>query len=207
MKGTNMNKKRNERRTTRVAAVITIAVLMTVSLLGTALAKYITEGGFGDSARVAYWGIGIENTLELFSDKYDETVEARADEEGNVVAPGTNGSTVIAVVEGAGGMPEVAFELSIDALVEFEGWSEETTPINFKVNGTQVEKEEDALRKAIIAVVEGYSEGDELPEITIDWEWPFFESDEADILDTALGNAETVSKVSISATITAEQVD
>lgn len=203
MKGKTMNKNRNEKRTTRVAAVITIVVLMTVSLLGTALAKYITEGNFGDSARVAYWGIGIDNELELFAAEYDGTVKSLNGE--NVVAPGTSGSTTIIIEEGVQGMPEVAFQLSMDDLeVTFDGWDEATIPINFTVNGTEVAKANGALKTAIEEIVGEYAVGDDLPELEIAWEWPFAGNDGN---DTALGNNAFANTVSISATVTVEQID
>ena len=71
------------------------AVLVTTSLLGTTLAKYISDiGEAKDSARVAKWGLkGSNQTIDLFKTAYEETVKGSNNEK--VIAPGTEGSVVL----------------------------------------------------------------------------------------------------------------
>lgn len=88
----------------RIASVLLVAVLLTTCSISGTFAKYVSEASGEDSARVAYWGWGVDSTLTingLFADtyaKYDS-----ADPQGNdaisvdsvvgdVLAPGTEGS-------------------------------------------------------------------------------------------------------------------
>lgn len=206
--------KKQRKSTMKLAGMAAIAVLMTMSLVGTALAKYITEVEASDSARVAYWGIGAEeNTVNLFQTEYIDndgvvnTVKSSSDD--NVVAPGTSGYAMIKLTAGSK-LPEVAFTLSVeDVDVSFgNDGNEADCPLVFSVNGEEVGAEglAETIKEAIGS--KKYLPGEEtleLPQLEISWEWPF-EGTDADERDTELGNRGT-DRISISATIRAVQVD
>lgn len=120
----------------RIAAVLLIVTLLSTCVISGTFAKYVAKADMEDSARVAKWGIKIETSGSLFSDRYfadDEDYFAaggvysvKADnatdnEEGDqLVAPGTTSATD----DGMGftarvyGKPEVAtrFKLELGGL-------------------------------------------------------------------------------------------
>lgn len=83
----------------KTATLLLGAVLITTSLLGSTLAKYVSDlGSANDEARVAKWGISEETqSLDMFKTAYDgaageakNTVESK--DKAKVIAPGTKGS-------------------------------------------------------------------------------------------------------------------
>lgn len=89
----------------RVAAVLLIVTLLSTCVISGTFAKYVAKADMEDSARVAKWGIKIETSGDLFSEKYaaeDEDYIAAGGEysveafngEDKVVAPGTSSYTV-----------------------------------------------------------------------------------------------------------------
>jgi len=223
-KQTKKQMKKQEKQTMKLAGALAITVLMTMSLIGTALAKYITETTLTDTARVAYWGIGEESSVNLFAKAYiDEAVEEDDAQrnvlslsDDNVVAPGTTGYASIELTAGEDTLPEVAFTLLAEVEVDFDGWEEEDCPLIFTVNGNEVESANGALAAAIKEAIgehEKYipEKGGTLtlPKLEISWEWPFESTEDADVVDekdTAFGNLGT-DKIAVSAMITAVQVD
>lgn len=104
----------------RIASALMIAVLLTTCVISGTFAKYTTENGAGDTARVAKWGVVITTESDLFAETYattDTTVEddtitnsVAVDSAGtNLVAPGTNGSIDFSIA----GAPEVAVRLDV----------------------------------------------------------------------------------------------
>ena len=79
----------------RLAAVLMVAVLMTTCAISGTFAKYISTASGEDSARVAYWGFGLDSSIEiddLFLDAYtnvNSTTEADGTKD-DVIAPGTS---------------------------------------------------------------------------------------------------------------------
>ena len=79
----------------RLAAVLMVAVLMTTCAISGTFAKYISTASGEDSARVAYWGFGLDSSIEiddLFLDAYtnvNSTEEADGTKD-DVIAPGTS---------------------------------------------------------------------------------------------------------------------
>ena len=87
----------------RIASVLLVAVLLTTCSISGTFAKYVSKASGEDSARVAYWGWGVDSTLTidgLFAETYamygsadphgndDISVDSV---EGDVLAPGTYG--------------------------------------------------------------------------------------------------------------------
>ncbi|MGM0214889.1 hypothetical protein [Enterococcus sp. AZ109] len=95
---------RKSNKSVKTAVLLFGAVLLTTSLLGGTLAKYVGEIGTAtDTARVARWGITPqEQTLDLFDTAYDQipgkqnTVENITDpsDNQNLFAPGTTKSVI-----------------------------------------------------------------------------------------------------------------
>ncbi len=111
--------KRN--KSVKTAVILFGAVLITTSLLGGTLAKYVSElGSAKDEARVAKWGITKETqTLDMFKTAYDgaagtatNTVESK--DKAKVIAPGTKGSVVLnpAISDQKLNNVEVAFKVN-----------------------------------------------------------------------------------------------
>ena len=112
----------------RIAAVLLIVTLLSTCAISGTFAKYVAKADVEDSARVAKWGIKIETTSNLFSDKYEAQDEdyiaaggeysVISDNGDMVVAPGTSSDQL----ENGGfsailsGKPEVAtrFQLKVD---------------------------------------------------------------------------------------------
>lgn len=116
----------------RIAAVLLIVTLLSTCVISGTFAKYVAKATMDDSARVAKWGIKIETSGSLFSEKYEAddadyiaaggeySVEAFNGED-KVVAPGTtsytydsNGEvTDMGFTARLSGKPEVATRFSL----------------------------------------------------------------------------------------------
>ena len=201
-------KAKRETKTMKLAVMVTVAIMVTMALIGTGFAKYITEGVFADNARVAYWGIGVDESMDLFATSYGSTVLSSADDD--VVAPGTDGDGTIVFTTDTG-LPEVSYELVSDLTVVADGWngtcplvftiSDGTTTVS-DINATDLADEMEDLLGSVT-----YNPGDAPSSITVEWEWPFSVDDVADTADgdnAAAGNAATIT---ISGTVSAEQLD
>ncbi|MBQ3265839.1 MAG: hypothetical protein IJH07_08715 [Ruminococcus sp.] len=88
----------------RIAAVLLIVTLLSTCAISGTFAKYVARADMEDSARVAKWGIKIETSGSLFSEKYEAededyiaaggTYSVEADNgEDKLVAPGTGSYT------------------------------------------------------------------------------------------------------------------
>lgn len=112
----------------RIAAVLLIVTLLSTCAISGTFAKYVAKADVEDSARVAKWGIKIETTSNLFSDKYAATDEGYLAAGGTYSVESDNGDVVVAPgtssdqLENGGfsaklsGKPEVAtrFQLKVD---------------------------------------------------------------------------------------------
>lgn len=101
-------------RTMRVAAVLLLAVLLTVCAICATFAKYTTNATGSDTARVAKWGFNTASISidGLFRPTY--THVAADDSTTNVIAPGTSGnvSFKFELVSGVTA-PEVAYDFAV----------------------------------------------------------------------------------------------
>ena len=96
----------------RVASVLLVAVLLSTCAISGTFAKYVTSASGSDSARVAKWGIVMDNTGKAtFKDTYssktatgDTIVKSGVD----VVAPGTSGSSTYTIT----GTPETDYKIT-----------------------------------------------------------------------------------------------
>ena len=197
-------KKKNNKKMLLIA-LLALLVLMTSIFIGT-LAKYVTSETMSDDAVVAKFGLNVPNTIELFSDKYDNVEADTADKK--IIAPGTSGSHAF-VVEGTS---EVAYRVDAGITVTYsEEWGE-YAPLEFSLDGntwTSLTTFETNLANALESNVmepnQTYENGQ-----TIYWKWPFHTSDENDVKDTELGIAAsegTAPQVTITLELIAMQVD
>lgn len=97
----------------RAASGLLVATLLTTSVISGTFAKYVTSAEGSDSARVAKWGITMNNGTDMFSDTYDAANDATvsSSDQAKVVAPGTHGSTTYSV----SGAPETAYKITFAA--------------------------------------------------------------------------------------------
>ncbi len=127
----------------RAAMLILALVLVSTCAVGGTFAKYQTTGNDSESARVAKWGVEIENNnFDLFNTKYDIAEANTAvgqysvSAEAEVVAPGTTGTLTSLSVSGT---PEVAVSVTYDAELTLANWAVENNayycPIVITVGG------------------------------------------------------------------------
>lgn len=218
----------------RLASFLLVAVLISTSAISGTYAKYVTQAGSSDSARVAKWGVTIEANGSTFATEYatdDESVVATiaksvvSTDTSNLVAPGTTGNMVAVTLAGT---PEVAFEVKYDATVDIgDNWMVDGVfycPLEITVNGTTVKGLEqtsaDAFETAVKTLIDGYTAkygpntdlSDESVVSTPDvsWSWPFSTSADNDVKDTALGNAAAAGNpatIIVSVMTTVTQID
>ena len=101
----------------RVASVLLVAVLLSTSVISGTFAKYTTQAGGTDDARVAKWG--FKPTTISFEDLFKTTAEANKAVSGNtedIIAPGTQGSASFGFTFGGENgitAPEVAYTFTV----------------------------------------------------------------------------------------------
>lgn len=214
----------------RAALLLLVLTLITSCFVGGTFAKYTTSAEGTDKARVAYWGFDQEayTAFDLFDVTYDN-VKAQNNE--NVVAPGTSKSTTFAF--GYTGntaksitAPEVKYNFKVDVTTtgtttEFDNntsfkWTLQkgTDEVNKEVNKYDTFAELASAIKLLSGTASGsmdyeagtlpgnFASADKV--YTIGWEWAF---DGNDIDDTELGNMQDLKNVEIAITITATQID
>ena len=110
----------------RLASVLLVLVLLTTCAISGTFAKYITKAEGTDSARVAYWGFGVDDDLttleitDLFKSAYSTDVQSATKDgkQDDLIAPGTANSKVVKFTytdntnENATA-PEVAYTLDV----------------------------------------------------------------------------------------------
>lgn len=125
----------------RVASFLLVAVLLSTSVISGTFAKYVTEGGAEDVARVAKWGVVITGAGTLYADSYkltsntpggDDTADPAAapnatlsvvssttaatikgsHDKDKVVAPGTKNDTGLTIT--VTGQPEVDGKITMN---------------------------------------------------------------------------------------------
>jgi hypothetical protein len=208
----------------RIAGAISTLVLVTMVVLGSTFAKYITEATATDGARVAKWGIAVDETnfVDLFTTSYTSAqgTTVNSNNGDNVIAPGTTGSLQFEIT----GTPEVAYKLSVDVSSAYTGawggWGV-TPPFNgpleffYSMNGgapvgpyslNQITTEiETALNNSGVILPGNPANTD----FGITWVWPFDGPAPAgrDEMDTEVGNMTTAPGVTFEFDVTVVQVD
>lgn len=187
----------------RIASVLLVAVILTTCAISGTFAKYVTSDNGSDSARVAKFGVTVNNSGELFLKNYaknDDSYElgtntVESSNTWNVVAPGTTNSNAKVVLTGT---PEVAVKVTyeITNLTISGDWTDDTSneyfPVIFKVAGTDyyigmneevnnITKLVDAVKTAVHNYSKTYAPNTNLAEkasdaLDITWRWEFEET-------------------------------
>ena len=109
-------------KTFRIAGILLIAVMLTMSIVSGTFAKYVTSGSVGDSARVAKFGVTIETDGELFANTYIDATGGNTPKGSGtltvqstdkVLAPGTK-SSAEGMSFSVTGTPEVAVKVKVE---------------------------------------------------------------------------------------------
>lgn len=140
----------------RLGLLAMVLTLVTMPMVSSTYAKYVTAATATDTARVAKWGVTISaNTANLFGDAYEDGVDSvkttwsstpsaasitvnAAVQGQKVLAPGTTGSFTFTIT----GTPEVAVDLDVAATITPTGWTvlaaNDYQPVKFTFsNGTK----------------------------------------------------------------------
>ena len=205
----------------RIASVLLIAVLLTTCVISGTFAKYISSATGSDTATVAKWSFQVSdeeiavtgNDAEVAFDLFTTIKDTAGAAEDDVaaskkIAPGTTGSFGLKVQNTS----EVTAKYTI-ALTEVNN---SNIPLQYSVDGTTWKDSIAELSLAALTDKE-LAIGAEAVTHTVYWKWVFdgasadapVHADQTDVTDTALGIAAqgTAPQVSITATITATQVD
>lgn len=201
-----------------IGLVTVFVALLSLTLVSSTFAKYVTTGTGSASARVAKWGfspatISFDN---LFSDSYANVKSSDVNKK--VIAPGTEGTATFTFGhDGTSGAPEVAYTLTVSTEgSEIADDIKNNANIKWKLDDGEYGTWDELL--AAIKALSGETNGTQeyaagtLPNKldgtphTIAWKWAFSANPEGDEADTAMGNA-TELKVTLKITVTATQID
>ena len=206
-----------------IGLVTVFVALLSLTLVSSTFAKYVTTGTGSASARVDKWGfkevtMSLEN--DLFKDVYKTGESENVKSTAKVIAPGTEGSASFGFTYDATGVaaPEVAYNFTIDATGSCADEIKNNTSIKWYLDDTPYSF--DGLLAAIKAL-SGDSSGTKryeagtLPTLdtagkfmhTVKWVWEFSKDAAGDAADTSMGNATTLAQVTLSITVTATQID
>lgn len=187
----------------RLGLLAMVLTLVTMPMVSSTYAKYVTEATGTDTARVAKWGVVVNADVKnIFGDAYDVTpsdlsvdyatgtvtVKAAADNT-NVIAPGTKGSFKFGVT----GQPEVSVAMTYDATISLNNWTvisgEDYQPINWTIQRSSDNKYWDGdswetdlstitatqLETVIKALDANYAPNATTlaNTYTVNWEWPY----------------------------------
>ena len=194
-------------RMMRTAAVLLVAVLLTTSVISGTFAKYTSNASATATARVAKWGWGDTSiTLDLFATNYDGTVQSANTD--NVIAPGTSKTADLVWTPAASFAPEVDYTLSFGVEGTIPAEIEAELDWTLAIDGTTTTYTTFTdLKNALEAKVYPGEAAAAAPtvDVAIGWVWVFNGGD--DVADTNLGNADPLSELEITVTMTATQVN
>jgi len=182
-----MERKKKSKKRLVLIALLALLVVVSATFIGT-FARYIRSGTVSDNAVAAKFGLGIPNTINLFSDSYTNVQADEADKK--IIAPGTNGQYSFEVT----GTSEVAYKVSAEILVLYSDEWDGYAPLEFSINGnawTGLEEFTENL-SAALASETMLPNSTYTSEQTIYWRWPFHVSEENDVKDTSVGSKAAV---------------
>lgn len=221
MRKTNDTKKVNtmkKSKSMRVAAVALALALVTSCFAGGTFAKYTTAGTGSDDARVAKFGVVVTANGDTFANAYDGTLDTQtviSADEGNVVAPGTEGEMTAMTITGT---PEVAVNVAYDADLQLANWDADGyyCPLEITVDGTTFKGTDYADAAAFEAAVEeaiekntaNYEANADMKDAkapAVTWAWTIENND--DVKDTKLGDNAAAPTIQLDITTTVTQID
>ena len=214
-----------------IGLVTVFVALLSLTLVSSTFAKYVTTSTGADTARVAKWGVNISAAgNDAFSKVYstDDTSvtgivsSVISSTEDKVIAPGTKGTFAAITVSGK---PEVAVKIERKAEVTLSNWIINTEfycpiVITVELGGTSTAFSqggatntaatlEDAIETAInktINVAPNTDLSGEINSLKISWEWAFGDGT-TDAKDTALGNLDPAPTITVEVVTTVTQID
>lgn len=206
----------------RAALLLLVLTLITSCFVGGTFAKYTTRAEGSDTARVAKWGFQPTTITmtDLFKTAYDATDNATVKSTVDVIAPGTTGSAKFGFTYGGdtnATAPEVAYTFEVSTTgSECADSIKNNLNIKWRLDNGDWGTWDKLL--AAINKLDGdktYAPG-ELPaafsaagnnEHTVEWQWVYHTTNEADVKDTDMGNAVELANVTLKITVAATQVD
>lgn len=202
-----------------IGLVTVFVALLSLTLVSSTFAKYVTTGTGSASARVAKWGFSSA-TIEfndLFKESYTNVKSSVTGEK--VIAPGTEGTATFAFGhDGTSGKPEVAYTLTVSTEgSDIANDIKNNTNIKWKLDDGAYGTWDELLAaiKALSGDANGtqeYAAGNLPAKLdgsthTIAWIWEFSKDEAGDTADTDMGNATTLASVTLKITVTATQID
>lgn len=216
-------------RMMRLSAILLVAVLLSLSVIGGTWAKYVSNKEQSETVTVAKWGVEIAATVDtnvyqsgdVVTDA-DDTI--KLDVANRLIAPGFEAKFCDFNITGE---PEVSAKVSYDAELTLTGWTLEDAsdycPLVFTVNGTEykivaddpetpeteistVALLEEAVEGAIEAVAQEFAEGTNLSaatDLVVSCSWAF---EGANANDTYLANQNPLPTIELSITCKVEQI-
>lgn len=195
----------------RIAGGVMMAALLSTCAISGTFAKYTTSSTVTATATVAKWDIELNDkditSTEITFDLFNTVCDLDAD--GNVTA-GTQDSDVTTgklIAPGTGGMFAFKITNSSEVTAKYEidfSATLNSVPLEFSADNSNWETSIDGLD--ILndnAKTVNIDKSDD--SVKIYWRWKF--EDNRDTDDTTLGTAETPAQVTVTAKITATQVD
>lgn len=186
---------------TRLGVLALALTLITTCLVGSTMAKYVSEVKGTATAAVAAWSFDVKDrtatkltTIDLGSTTYrdaytEKTIKA------DVIAPGTKGSFDI-VIDGTGS------EVGIDYAVKIAAAENTTLPtdLTFTTDGSNYD-----LGSNISGTIDYNSAENQMKKtITINWEWPYSSaSSDKDSNDTTFAGKSWNLDITVTGTQTA----
>ena len=150
--------------------------MMSTCLMGSTMARYVTEVTGSAKAAVAAWSFKANEGTSTFTaidlgDKSNRTAYKDGDIKVGVIAPGTSGKFDI-VIDGSGS------EVGIDYVVTIDSADGTTLPddLKFKIDNTDY-----TLASEKTGTIDYATGADSMKKtITVNWEWAFGEDDTAE---------------------------
>lgn len=222
-------------RMMRLSAILLVAVLLSLSVIGGTWAKYVSNKEQSETVTVAKWGVEVAATVDenvyqsgdVVTDA-DDTI--KLDAATKLIAPGFEVKFCDFNITGE---PEVSAKVSYDATLTLTGWTLADTsdycPLVFTVNGTEYKIVEDdqndqteeittvaelitAVQNAINGVTTEYAAGTDLSareqDLVVYVSWVFEVDEATDAKDTFLANkGANVPTIELSVVCTVEQIN
>lgn len=175
----------------KIAGLLLVLCLISATMISGTFAKYTSTYAGKDTALVARWdivatggGVTLNGDGSADLDLFSHTLNGVQGKVGDdyIIAPGVGGSFVIQLANDSDVKAAVEFEIatlpgSVDVPVKY-GFASDA--INLDINGLLTELNGAGSDFAEIDFAGNATE-------TIFWEWPYYESDEADEIDTGFG--------------------
>lgn len=187
----------------RIAGFMLAVSLLMTCVISSTMAKYTSAATDSDTATVAKWSVKVNGSEIAVSPAatvdfglFDTVKDSNGtDEETDVatgkIAPGTSGEFTLTI--------ENSSEVNAQYAIDFTVTNDANIPLEFSADGTEWKTSLEGVTDTIAMSATATK--------TIYWRWAFEQTDVAtgDAADTALGIAAPT--VTVSATITATQVD